>query len=78
MNTLVKIIRDDNGWETEHPVWHLVDPRGEQGDMVLCTGEFFGHGESLTVEFETKKVQRGGVECARCAEIVKIYKAVKL
>jgi hypothetical protein len=77
MNNLVKIIADDDGELTNNEDWHLVDPGNAQGNAALCTGEFFGGGES-TVRFEMRTVQRGGVTCRTCLDLVKIYKAVRL
>lgn len=77
MNILVKIIRDDDGEYVELPVWHLVDPGCDLGSAALCTGEFFGGGESA-VEFETKQVRRGGITCPDCLRKLRAYKAVKL
>jgi len=76
-NVLVKIIRDDDGFLIDNPVWHLVDPANLLGKATLCTGEFFGSGESA-VEFETKTVSRGGVECESCRQKILTYKLVKL
>ena len=78
MNQLVKIFRDDDGTEIETPVWHLSDPvsLGAWG-TVFCTTEVFGVGES-TVEYKTKIVQRGGIECPTCLERLKLYKSVRL
>ena len=54
-NLLVRIIRDDDGdLKSDHQDWHLVDPGNPQGDATLCTGEFFGGGESAC-EFVTKR-----------------------
>jgi len=77
MNVLVKIIRDEDRNLTLNDSWHLVDPCNFQGSAALCTGEFFGGGESIA-EFEMKEVSRGGITCPKCIQILKIYKAVKL
>jgi hypothetical protein len=78
VNTLVRIPRDDDGYlKDDGDVWHLVDPENHQGASALCTGEFFGAGESAC-EFEIKEVSRGGITCPRCVSILKGYKAVKL
>lgn len=76
-NNLVKIIRDDDGNLTDNDTWHLVDPAEPCGPCALCTGEFFGPGES-DVEYSIKTVERGGVTCTRCMKMLRIYKAVKL
>ncbi len=77
MNILVKFSMDDDGCIVDNAGWHLVDPANLQGNAALCTGEFFGGGESSVV-FEVKSAQKGGITCLKCLEILKIYKAVKL
>lgn len=74
---LVKIFKDDDGIEVENPVWHLSDPDSRQGKRVLCTSEFYGSGESSVV-FKTKTVEKGGIKCERCLEIINDMKAIKL
>lgn len=78
MHTLIKIIRDDDGFLVENRQWHLVDPAHDvMGDMVFCTGEFFGGSESA-VEFKTKIVDSGGIQCERCKNRLKVYRDVCL
>lgn len=77
MNALVRITRDDDGHETDNESWHLVDPGNFQGPAALCTGEFFGDGESAC-KYETKVTKRGGITCRDCLRIVRIYKKVRL
>lgn len=77
LNSLVKIIRDDDGDLTGNDSWHLVDPTNDQGRAALCTQEFFGLGESA-VEYETRTAKRGGVTCQKCLEKIRRMKAVKL
>lgn len=76
MNYLIKITRDDDGFLVEAPVWHLIDPDPRMGAKSLCTGEFFGEGES-GVEYKLKSVLRG-VPCETCREIIKSYKKIRL
>lgn len=78
MNRLVRITVNDDGdaQDTGH-LWHLVDPANGQGDAALCTGEFFGHGESRC-EYEIKTAARGGITCPECLAILRLHKAVKL
>lgn len=76
-HTLVKIFKDDDGETIEHSVWHLSDPDSRQGRRVLCTCEFYGEGESSVV-YKTKTVERGGIKCDRCLEIINDMKAIKL
>ena len=78
MNQLVRVITNDDGDEPIHPNdWHFVDIANFQGDAVLCTGEYFGIGESNVV-YETKELLRGGITCKKCLEAIKLYKSVKL
>jgi len=74
MHRLVKITRDDDGEEIMSPTWCLVEV--SQGEHALCTGVFFGSGESAA-EFETKTVERG-VPCPKCRAIIQAHKAIKL
>ena len=76
MNNLVKIIADDDGEPIEEPVWCLIHHTAG-GETALCTGEFFGAGESLVV-FERKEPKRGGITCQLCLQIIMEMKAVKL
>lgn len=78
MNTLVRIITNDDGDETNNPLdWHLQDPCNWQGAATLCTGEFYGIGESACT-YEEKHVIRGGITCKQCLKAIKGYKSVKL
>lgn len=75
-NQLVKIIFDDDGEATNNDSWHLaVQPDGSP--RTLCTGEVFGGGEGEAV-YKTKSVERGGITCPKCLEIIKQFKAIKL
>ena len=76
-HTLVKIFKDDDGIKIENPVWHLSEPDSGQGGRALCTCEFYGGGESSVV-FKTKTVEKGGINCVRCLEIINDIKAIKL
>lgn len=76
MNKLVKLITNDDGDE-EAPFWHLVDPANDMGPATLCTGEFFGAGES-SCTYEVKAVKRGGITCPNCLGKLRTYKAVRL
>ena len=77
MNKLVKILYDDDGEKIENPVWHLVDPANLLGPSALCSGEYFGYGESSVV-YEEKEVVRGGIECRACIDKIKLIKSVRL
>lgn len=74
-HNLVKLITDEDG-EKMHPVWHFPFNTGD-GNRVLCSGQVFGEGEGLAT-FETKIVQRGGITCQQCLNIIKSFKKVRL
>lgn len=74
INEVVKLFTDDDGGKYHNKYWHLVDPANPQGTALLCTGEFFGEGES-GAKYETKD---GKITCPDCISILKIYKAIKL
>ena len=76
MNNLVRITKDNDGVEQDKKDWH-ISTCGSGGKMVLCSGEFFGYGESRST-YETKKVLRGGITCKNCLDIVKEFKKIKL
>ena len=83
-NTLVCLIMDDDGNDLTidqdgNPtpkVWHLSWPDGG-GDMVFCTGEFYGYGEG-NARGEEKRVSRGGITCEDCRKQIMDIKGVKL
>jgi len=75
-NYLVKLLTDDDGTAYDDPKWHFVDIPGG-GHATLCTGEYFGVGES-SCKFETKTVKRGGITCPDCLNQIKTIKAIKL
>ena len=75
-HTLVQIIIDDDLQETNNLDWHLVDPGNPCGTAALCTGEFFGDGESA-VSYKTKTVKRGGITCKKCMDVLLSYKAIR-
>ncbi len=77
MNQLVKLLSTDDGDENIDPKWCLIDPGNFMGQATLCTGEFFGQGESAC-RYELKEAERGGITCGKCLELLKIYKAVRL
>lgn len=78
MPNLVKILRDDDGFVVDDPVFHLSDPfpQGVWG-RVFCTEEVFGIGESCVV-YELRETKRGGIECDECRRKLRAYKAVRL
>ncbi len=75
---VVKLLSDDDGvdYDKDQQVWHYS---GEStGDpCVLCSGEYFGEGQS-NCKFIEKRVKRGGITCKKCLRIIKEYKAIKL
>ena len=77
MHTLVKILSSDDGEPRDKDLqyWHWIENR--TGTATLCEGEFFGSGESAC-EYEIKEVQRGGITCPVCLEIIKEFKKIKL
>ena len=75
-HALVRIIRDDDGDLTFNNSWHFVDPH-HGGLKAYCTGEFFGFAES-SAEYETKTVNRGGITCPSCQQLLRYFKAVRL
>lgn len=77
MNDLVKVLTNDDGDAQEDNGWCLVDPCNSQGPARLCTQEFFGLGES-NCAFKTRSVNKGGVTCPECLQILRTYKAVRL
>lgn len=75
---IVKFSSDDDGYEVEkdEQVWHLSASEAG-GNMSVCTGEFYGYGES-GIKFKTKEVKRGGITCEKCLSYVKFFKSIKL
>lgn len=73
---IVKILTADDGEKRDGQVWCLVQIR--TGDpCTLCTGEFFGLGQS-GCKFKAKTVDKGGITCPDCLSIIKELKALKL
>lgn len=74
-HNLVKIITDEDG-EPVKPLWHF--PLALDGsNRCICDGQVFGEGEGAAT-FKTKIVQRGGITCPACLDIIKSLKKVKL
>lgn len=76
MNHLVKLLTDDDGAKYPNKKWHYV-VRWDGSSRTLCTGECFGIGEGRAT-FDTKDVEKGGITCEECMEIIKEMKAIKL
>lgn len=77
MNNLVMLLSDDDTDLYENPVWCLVDPANAGGPATLCTGEYFGLGESFCT-YKRKSVKKGGITCPRCIAALKAYKSIRL
>lgn len=78
MNRLVKLLVNEDGDTVENPVWCLVDPSEKQAPMPLCDGAVFESWDAVYVQFESKRVQRGGITCQKCLERLNILNAVRL
>lgn len=77
MNTLIKLLTDDDGTVMDEPKWCLADPCSLDGPRILCCGSVYGYGES-SATYEIKETKRGGIECETCIRIIKGYKRVRL
>lgn len=76
MNYLVKILTSNDGEIRDNPKWHLsTDMCGDK--CTLCESEYYGFGAS-GCKFETKQVEKGGITCDKCIDIIKNIKQVKL
>jgi len=73
---LVKLLSDDDKEPYDDPKWCVVDPLNTD-PATLCTGEYFGEGQS-DCTYETKTVKRGGITCNRCLAKLRWAKGVKL
>lgn len=73
MATVVKILKDDDGYKPHNQKWHYV--HAAAGEFcTFCTGEFFGMGVSA-VEY---KIKEGKITCPECISMIKTIKSVKL
>lgn len=70
---IVKITVNDDGEKVRNPKWHYAFNTGS-GDQALCTGEYYGFGES-GCEY---KLSRGKITCPDCVAIIKEIKKIKL
>lgn len=77
MNTLIKLLTDDDGTEIAEPTWCLADPASRDAPRILCCGSAYGFGESAAT-YKIKEVERGGIECKICIEMIKAYKKIRL
>jgi hypothetical protein len=70
---VVKITINDDGDRIDSPKWHYINDHGS-GQNTLCTGEYFGIGESAA-EYEQRK---GKVTCPECLALIRQIKTVRL
>jgi len=73
METIVKLIKDEDGREYPNKYWHYVNYSGGS-DATLCTGEVFGMGEGSAKYIE----KQGKITCPYCIEIIKKFQSIKL
>lgn len=73
---LVKITVHDDGVKEQKPKWCLAIHKAG-GWQTLCTGEFYGIGES-SCKYLEKKSAKGGITCQSCLDEIKFFKAIKL
>lgn len=76
MNRLVKIFTDEDGYEIDDPEWCLVGPSCSDGDMALCSGQYFGFGDS-TVKYSERTRETKGITCISCLEKLRVLRGVK-
>jgi hypothetical protein len=70
----VKIKVNDDGERQFRPKWHYAVTYDGTGNHALCTGEYFGLGESACVY----DFSRGRITCSDCIEIIKKIKSIRL
>ena len=73
MNTLIKIIINDDGEEVENPDWCIA----VEFDVVRTVCGHVLDGDS-SIEMDQKEVFRGGITCRDCLRIVKDVKSIRL
>ena len=77
MNSLIKIIIDDDGAEYQNDYWHLIcNPPKSDTARVLCTSEAID--ACSAVDGESKLRKRGGITCPDCLAVIKYYKNIKI
>lgn len=74
MAILVKILIDDDGKKGDNK-FHVLTNYGDT-TRVLCSGEAIDG--STEVNSISKEVERGGITCKDCLDIVKWFKQIKL
>lgn len=77
-NYAVNLLTHDDG--EAHPdagLWHIIDPTNKQGAATLCSGEFFGYGES-GCKYELRVLTPGTVTCQRCIDDIQTLKKLKI
>jgi len=65
---VVKIISDEDGDAVDNPKWCLVTNDG-YSPSTLCGGQVFGMGEG-EAKYKEKTVDRKGVTCPSCKDII--------
>lgn len=75
-HTVVKILTSDDGPKRIKPTWCYV-VFWDSSPRTFCGGEAYGYGES-GCKYKDKIVQKGGITCPKCLEMIKIIKSIKL
>lgn len=80
MNDLVRLTLNEDGDVPDDRSWHLSADSGGS-DTILCTVEVFNELGSLASEgaafAERKSVNRGGVTCPICLQMIHSIKSYK-
>lgn len=76
MHHVVKITHDEDGTKVDSPKWCLVmDMDGS--NRTLCSGQVFGPGEG-NAKYQDKVVDKKGITCPDCLDIIKEIKSITL
>lgn len=73
MPLVVKILVSEDGEKIPYAKWCLSWNKAG-GRMTLCTGQFYGMGESSC----KYKEKHGKITCPECIEEIKMFKSIKL
>lgn len=74
---IIKMLTDDDGYKYYNTYWHLGNGSDSTGKSILCTGEYYGFGESAAT-FKSRLVDKGGITCPDCLASIKYFKSIKL